>query len=90
MRFALFELVELPDKLAGGATRRTARLRTGAPVERPDDGPLGALRSVGSVVRDYSDVVGGWGAVAKRVIPGFWLLTAAALPPSPSSRCWRP
>ena len=82
VRFALLELVELPDKLAGVATRRTARLRlrpTETPLERPDGGPVGALRSVWGVVRDYSDVVGGWGVVAQLVAPWFWLLTAAAL-----------
>ncbi|MEA2828293.1 MAG: hypothetical protein QOG43_2732 [Actinomycetota bacterium] len=85
VRFALLELVELPQKLAGVTTRRAAQLRpglVGPPVDRPDGGPLGALgaaRSVWGVLRDYGDVVGAWGAVAQLVVPWFWLLTAAAL-----------
>ena len=84
VRFALLELLELPEKLAGVASRRGGRLqggrlRTGAPVERPDGGPLGAVRSVWGVLSDYGDVVGAWGAVAQLVVPWFWLLTAAAL-----------
>ena len=81
VRFALLELVELPDKLAGVATRRAASLRTGGraePIEPPDEGPLGAARSVWGVLRDFSDVVGAWGSVAQLVAPPFWLLTAAA------------
>jgi hypothetical protein len=79
VRFALLELVELPEKLAGVATRRGAQLRAGAPLERPEGGPIGAVRSVWGVLRDYGDVVGAWGAVAQLVAPPFWLLTAAAL-----------
>ena len=84
VRFALLELLELPEKLAGVTTRRAGQLlRTGArpadsPVERPDGGPLGAARSVWGVLRDYGDVAGTWGAVAQLVAPWFWLLTGAA------------
>jgi hypothetical protein len=81
VRFALLELVELPEKLSGVATRRTARLRTGTsagPVEWPEGGTLDAVRSLWGVLRDYGDVVGAWGAVAQLVAPPFWLLTAAA------------
>lgn len=82
VRFALLELVELPEKLAGVATRRTARLRTGAsgtPIERPEEGALEAVRSLWGVLRDYGDVVGAWGTVAQLVAPPFWLLTVVAL-----------
>ncbi len=82
VRFALLELVELPDKLAGVATRRASSFRPGGParpVERPAGGPVAAVRSVWGVLRDYGDVVGAWGAVAQLVAPTFWLLTAAAL-----------
>ncbi len=57
VRFALLELLKLPEKLAGVTTRRAGQLlRTGArpadaPVERPDGGPLGAARSVWGVLR---------------------------------------
>jgi hypothetical protein len=82
VRFALLELVELPQKVAGVTTRRAAQLRPGGPpVERPDGGPLGAVgavRSMWGVLRDYGDVVGAWGAVAQLVVPWFWMLTAAA------------
>jgi hypothetical protein len=78
VRFALLELVELPQKLAGVATRRAAHLRTSAPVDRPDQGPFAAARSVWGVLNDYGDVVGAWGTVAQLVAPWFWLLTAAA------------
>ena len=80
VRFALLELVELPQKLAGVTTRRAARFRSrGTPLEHPDGGPVGAVRSVWGVVRDYGDVAGAWGAVAQLVVPPFWLLTVAAL-----------
>ena len=80
VRFALLELLELPEKLGGVATRRTATLRGDAasPVERLDGGPLGAARSVWGVLRDSADVIGAWGAVAQLVAPPFWLLTAVA------------
>lgn len=82
VRFALLELLELPEKLGGVATRRTASFRSDAvapaPVERPEAGPLDAARSVWNVLRDYADVVGAWGAVAQLVAPPFWLLTAVA------------
>ncbi|MEA2715834.1 MAG: hypothetical protein QOI99_151 [Actinomycetota bacterium] len=77
VRFALLELVELPEKL-GGVTTRVVNLRPGAEVDRPDGGGVGAARSVWGTVRDYGDVVGAWGAVAQLVVPSFWLLTAAA------------
>ena len=80
VRFALLELVELPEKLAGVATRRAGRLRTGPPAERPpDEGPLVAARSLWGVLRDYGDVVGAWGAVAQLVPPPFWIITGLAV-----------
>lgn len=84
VRFALLELVELPEKLAGVTTRRAAQLRrpVAPPVERPPAGALGAVgavRSVWGVLRDYGDVIGAWGAVAQLVVPWFWMVTAAAL-----------
>jgi hypothetical protein len=78
VRFALLELVELPEKLNGVATRRAAHLRRKPPVDRPDGGVLGAARSVWEIVRDYGDVVGSWGTVAQLVAPPFWFLTAVA------------
>ena len=74
VRFALLDLVELPGKLGGVASRRTRP----AP-ERPDGGALGAVRSIRDVVSDYGDVAGSWGAVARVLVPAFWLLTLAAL-----------
>ena len=74
VRFGLLELVELPDKLAGVATRRVGRLRP----ERPEEGTVGAVRSVWAVLSDFGDVLGAWGAVAQLVAPMFWLLTAVA------------
>lgn len=80
VRFALLELVELPEKLAGVTTRRAGQLRGRNPVdERPEGGPVATMRSVWGVLRDYGDVAGAWGAVAQLVAPPFWLLTAAAL-----------
>lgn len=79
VRFALIGLVELPDTLGGVATRRASGWRARGPVERPDGGLLGAVRSVRAVVRDYGDVAGSWGTVAQLVVPSFWLLTLAAL-----------
>ena len=74
VRFGLLELVELPDKLAGVATRRD-----GPPQpERPEEGTVGAIRSVWAVLSDFGDVIGAWGAVAQLVAPMFWLLTAVA------------
>ncbi len=75
VRFALLELVELPEKLGGVASRR---LRRRSPVERPAGGPLDGVRSLWGVLRDSADVVGAWGAVAQLVTPPFWLLTTAA------------
>ena len=82
VRLALLELVELPHKLVGVTTRRAGHLRRGrtvVDVERPEGGPVEAVRSVWGVIRDYGDVVGAWGAVAQLVVPSFWVLTAAAL-----------
>ena len=81
VRFALLELVELPDKLAGVATRRVTSVggRREAPPEPPEGGPLGTARSVWGVLRDFGDVAGAWGAVAQLAAPTFWLLTVAAL-----------
>ena len=79
VRFALHELVELPDRLAGVATRRAGPLRASDPPVRPQGGALGAVRSVRAVVRDYGDVAGSWGTVAQLLVPSFWLLTVAAL-----------
>lgn len=78
VRFALLDLVELPDKLSGVAARRSGRLRGVSPVDRPDGGVLGAVRSIRGIVRDYGDVVGSWGTIAQLVVPWFWLLTVAA------------
>jgi hypothetical protein len=50
-----------------------------AEPERPKGGVVGGVRSVWSVVSDYGDVVGGWGAVAQLLVPWFWLVSAAAL-----------
>jgi hypothetical protein len=76
VRFALLDLVELPDKLSGIADRR---LRTRPAPERPAGGTLGTIRSVRDIVQDYGDVAGSWGTVAQLVVPAFWLLTVAAL-----------
>ncbi len=79
LRMALLELVELPEKLGGVATRRVGRLRDRRPSpDRPEGGPLGAARSVWDAVRDYADVVGAWGTVAQMVVPWFWFVTAVA------------
>ncbi len=79
VRFALVELVELPDKLSGVTKRRAAQVRAGTLLVRPDGSLLGTLRSVRAILRDYGDVVGSWGAVAQLLVPSFWLLTVAAL-----------
>ena len=79
VRFALVGMVELPGKLTGVATRRAAQLRVADRVERPDGGPLQAMRSVRAVVGDYGDVVGSWGTVAQLLVPWFWLVTVVAL-----------
>ncbi len=79
VRFALHELVELPDKLSGVTKRRAAQVRAGTLLVRPDGSLLGTLRSVRAILRDYGDVVGSWGAVAQLLVPSFWLLTVAAL-----------
>lgn len=79
VRSGLTDLVELPDRLSGVATRRAGAFRKGERIEAPDGGLLGAVRSVRSVVRDYGDVAGSWGTVAQLVAPSFWLLTVAAL-----------
>lgn len=78
VRFALLDLVELPGKLGGVATRRTGRLRGVPSGDRPDGGVPAAVRSVRGVVRDYGDVAGSWGTIAQLVVPWFWLLTVAA------------
>ena len=84
VRVALLELVELPEKLTGVATRRIGHLRMGAPPldaepERPKGGVVGGARSVWGIVSDYGDVVGSWGAVAGLIVPSFWFFSAAAL-----------
>lgn len=80
VRFALLDLVELPEKLSGVTTRRLAQLRRSRrPVERPEGGVLGGVRAVRDVVRDYGDVAGSWGTVAQLVVPTFWVLTLVAL-----------
>ena len=84
VRVALLELVELPQKLSGVATRRIGHLRMGDPPldaepERPPGGVVGGARSVWGIVSDYGDVVGSWGAVAQLLVPWFWLVSAAAL-----------
>jgi len=78
VRFALTDLVELPDKLSGVATRRAGRLKGRPQPDRPDGGALGAARSIWEVVRDYGDVVGSWGTVAQLLAPPFWVLTAVS------------
>ena len=78
-RSGLVELVEMPNRLRGVATRRIGGLRSAEPVEKPDGGVLEAVRSVRAVVRDYGDVVGSWGTVAQLVAPSFWFLTIVAL-----------
>ncbi len=75
VRLALTDLVELPGKPAGVASRRSARFRE---APRPEGGVLGGVRTVRAVVTDYGDVVGSWGTVAQLVAPVFWLLTLAA------------
>ena len=42
-------------------------------------GWLGTIRTVRDALQDYGDVAGSWGAVAQLVVPGFWVLTLAAL-----------
>ena len=79
VRFALLELIELPAKLSGVATRRAAHFKTAPRPERPEGGALQAMRSVYGVVRDYGDVAGSWGTVAQLMGPWFWLMTIAAL-----------
>jgi hypothetical protein len=77
VRFAMVELVELPETLRGVAVRRAGGLRGRAVT--PARGVPAAVRSVRDAVRDYGDVTGSWGAVAQVVTPAFWFLTAAAL-----------
>jgi hypothetical protein len=72
VRFALLEVVDLPDTVRGVATRRREAPR------RPKGGLLGAVRTLRGLLRDYGDVTGAWGAVAQLVLPSFWLLTALA------------
>jgi hypothetical protein len=76
VRFALLDLVELPEKLRGVAGRR---LGSRPAPERPDGGTLATIRSVRDILQDYGDVAGSWGTVAQLVVPGFWVLTLAAL-----------
>ena len=76
VRFALLDLVELPDKLRGVANRR---LRSRPAPERPEGGALATMRSIRDMASDYGDVAGSWGTVAQVVVPAFWLLTAVAL-----------
>ena len=94
VRISLLELVELPDKLTGVATRRIGKLGIGqlgigqlsgigdlprdAEPERPKGGIVGGVRSVRGIVDDYGDVIGSWGAVAQLLVPSFWLFSAAA------------
>ena len=79
VRFALLELVELPAKLSGVATRRAGQLGHGRRPERPDGGVLQAGRSLYGIARDYGDVVGSWGTVAQLLVPWFWMATIVAL-----------
>ena len=79
VRFALHDLVELPEKLRGVAGRRAGQLRGRPAPERPDGGTLGAVRTIRDIVSDYGDVAGSWGTVAQVVVPTFWVLTVAAL-----------
>ena len=79
VRFALLDLVELPEKLRGVASRRGGQLRGRPAPERPAGGTLGTVRSIRDIVQDYGDVAGSWGTVAQLVVPAFWVLTLAAL-----------
>ena len=76
VRFALAELVKLPEFLAGVASRRTRRL---PPGDAPEGGVPASVRLVRGVLRDYGDVVGSWGTVAQLMAPSFWALTLLAL-----------
>lgn len=83
VRFALLELVGLPERLEGVAVRRADQWRSDATPRRPEGGLLGSVRSIRGIVGDYRDVVGSWAAVAQLLAPTFWLLTAVALVASP-------
>ena len=84
VRFALLDLVELPEKLRGVASRRGSQFRARPAPERPDGGTLAAVRSIRDIVSDYGDVAGSWGTVAQLVVPTFWILTVAALAAVPA------
>jgi hypothetical protein len=79
VRFALIDLIELPERLRGVARRRAGRFRARPAPERPDGGALAAVRSIRDLVSDYGDVAGSWGTVAQLVVPMFWALTLGAL-----------
>jgi hypothetical protein len=83
-RLALVDLVELPDKLGGVATRRAAQLRREGAVQKPDGGLWSAVRAIRDLLRDYGDVAGSWGTVAQLALPSFWLLTVGALTAVPA------
>jgi hypothetical protein len=79
VRMSLLGLLELPETLGGVAARRVGRAPSDAKPPAPAGGPIGAVRSIWGVVRDYGDVAGTWGAVAQVLAPPFWLLTVVAL-----------
>ena len=79
VRFALLDLIELPAKLSGVASRRAGQMRGRPAPERPDGGALGTVRSIRDIVSDYGDVAGSWGTVAQLVVPTFWVITVVAL-----------
>ena len=79
VRTSLMGLLELPQTVSGVATRRMGRVPAGARPPAPAGGPIGAVRSIWGVVRDYGDVAGTWGTVAQILAPPFWLFTAVAV-----------
>ena len=78
VRFALLELLEIPAKVSGVATRRAGQLGKDRRPERPDGGALQTGRSLYGIVRDYGDVVGSGGTGAQLVVPWFWMATIVA------------
>lgn len=79
VRMSLLGLLELPETLGGVAARRGGRAPSDAKPPAPAGGPIGAVRSIWGVVRDYGAVAGTWGAVAQVLAPPFWLVTVVAL-----------
>ena len=79
VRMSMVGLLELPATLGGVAARRMGRTPADARPPAPAGGPIGAVRAIWGVVRDYGDVAGSWGAVAQILAPPFWWLTVVAL-----------